>query len=178
MHTIHYIAVEADSKEDAFSTVQSLLINEEGSSFADWSDWHIVGGGRWNTTGSQYHDDSTDVVSFAEYPQKFLEILGQVKKWRIEELNRMLEQMDFDKFKSDIVEYISNDCIMPHDRKYDLNSYYIKSAVEMTRDYYSSDSHFYDTVGWYGADMSDIYRRIGESELAQKQYLVPVDFHF
>ena len=67
---------------------------------------------------------------------------------------------------------------MAEDRKYDLNSYYIKIAIDLARDYYTSYSHFYDTVGWYGADMSDIHKRLDNPEVSMKQYLVPVDFHY
>ena len=49
MHTLHWWAVEAEDKEDAFNIVKGRLITDEGNNWVDWSDWHVVGGGRWNT---------------------------------------------------------------------------------------------------------------------------------
>ena len=54
MHTLHYIAVEADSKQQAFDkVVVSLSPNEDGHRLADWSDWHVVGGGRWSSNANK-----------------------------------------------------------------------------------------------------------------------------
>jgi hypothetical protein len=49
MHTLHYFIVEAPDKEEAFSEVSALLepSDDTGYSFPEWSDWHVVGGGRW-----------------------------------------------------------------------------------------------------------------------------------
>ena len=48
MHTLHWWAVEAEDKEDAANVVEAALENN----YVEWSDWHVVGGGRWSD--SQY----------------------------------------------------------------------------------------------------------------------------
>ena len=36
MHTLHWWAVEAEDKEDAFYQVTNRLINDEGGHFVEW----------------------------------------------------------------------------------------------------------------------------------------------
>jgi hypothetical protein len=174
MHTLHYFAVEAQDKEEAFELVQNRLINDEGEKFVEWSDWHVVGGGRWSD--SQYEDSSAMVISYKDEPDKFNEAIEGVKKGRIAEMNRYMEQMNYDKFVSDCVDYISNSGI-PNDERFDLNSYYFKKAGDMLMDYYTPDSYFYDLVE-YTAHMGYITERLDNTDKAPLQYLVPVDFHF
>ena len=76
MHTLHYIAVEADNKQEAFDKVViGLQPNEDGHRLGDWSDWHVVGGGRFssnahkenkaNPMGGSYTNDPADVIGYA-----------------------------------------------------------------------------------------------------------------
>jgi hypothetical protein len=174
MHTLHYFAVEAEDNQEAFEIVQSRLSSEDGEKFVDWSDWHVVGGGRWSQ--SQYEDSSDMVVSYQTAPDKFNEIIEGIKKSRIAEMNRYMEQMNHDKFVSDCVDYISNSGI-PNDERFDLNSYYFKKAGDMLMDYYTPDSYFYDLVE-YTAHMGYLPQRLDNNDKATLQFLVPVDFHF
>ena len=178
MHTLHWFAVEAENKEEAFDQVQARLSYEDGEKFVEWSDWHVVGGGRWSENpNNQYNDSSEDVVSYAENPDKFNKIIKDIKQGRIREMNRYLEQLNFDKLQSDIVDYISNDCVLPNEQQFDLNGYYFKHAGDMLMDYYNPDSYFYDLVE-YTAHIGYIQERLDNPDTAMRQYLVPVDFHF
>lgn len=175
MHTLHWFAVEAEDNQEAFDIVQSRLISDDGEKFVDWSDWHVVGGGRWSQ--SQYEDSSDMVISYATDPTKFKETLETVKKWRIEEMNRYLAQLDFGKLQSNIVDYISNNCVMPNEVRFDLNPYYFKKAGDMLMDYYNPDSYFYD-LKEYTAHIGYIQERLDNPDTAALQFLVPVDFHY
>ena len=62
MHTLHYFAVQAEDNQEAFDIVQSRLEHGEDGAFVEWSDWHVVGGGRWSQ--SQYEDSSDTVTNF------------------------------------------------------------------------------------------------------------------
>lgn len=176
MHTLHYIAVEADSKQEAFESVQVFLEpSEEGYRQADWSDWHVVGGGRWNSSGSQYDDSSSDVISYAEDTEKWNEAIEGIRKSRINEMNTCLERMDTDKFKSDIVDYISEGGDVTDDIMFNMNSYYMRKPTQLLSGYWIPESYFYDSV--YGsASFRNLNERVKESP--ENQYLVPVDFHF
>lgn len=179
MHTIHYIAVEAANAEEAFEMVEAEFSVDSGSP-ADWSDWCVIGGGRWSENpNNQYNNSSEDVISYAEQPEKFLETLAKVRKWRINEANSLLQKVNPDKIKTDLVEYASNNGQLPDDIRWgDMNSYYLKLAVNLTRDYYYPDSHFFDLHEYNGASMSGLQARLDNPEQAPLQYLVPVDFHY
>ena len=175
MHTLHYFAVEAEDSQEAFDTVQSRLLDEGEGKFVEWSDWHVVGGGRWSK--SQYEDTSDTVISYATDPKGFMEAIEGAKQGRINEMNRYLEQMDYDKLQSDIVDYISNNCLLPNQQRFDLNAYYFKKAGDMLMDYYTPDSYYYDLVE-YTAHIGYLQERLDNPEVSMKQFLVPVDFHF
>lgn len=175
MHTLHWWAVEAEDKQEAFGIVKDRLINEDGSNFVEWSDWHVVGGGRWSD--SQYEDSSDMIISYAEQPELFKERLELVKKNRIDEMNTFLSKLDYDKFVSDMVDYISNSGMPANEQRFDLNSHYIKSAGDMLMDYYTCDSYFYDLVE-YTAHIGYLPQRLDNPDISVRQYLVPVDFHF
>lgn len=178
MHTLHYIAVQAENKEDAFNTVQTFLEpSDEGYRNADWSDWHVVGGGRWNTEGSQYEDSSSDVISFAENKEKFEEAIEGVRKARIDEMNRLMSRINTDKFISDMVDFISNGGELPAEQRYDLNSYYTQNASRLMQGYWVPDSYFYDAEEHTGT-FQYLKERLDNPDTAKLQYLVPVDFHF
>lgn len=178
MHTLHYIAVEAESKEEAFQKVVDELEPTDYGRVVEWSDWHVVGGGRWNSDHSnQYNDSSNDIISYKEDKQKFLEAIDGVRKARIQEMNRNLDKINVDKFISDVVDYISNGGELDDDDRYDMNSYYISSAAKMMRNYWTPDSYFFDLT--YGsAGIQNLLARLDNEEASGLQYLVPVDFHF
>ena len=52
MHTLHWIAVEAENEENAVDVVDQTLDSYMSGNDAPstWYDWYIVGGGRWNVS--------------------------------------------------------------------------------------------------------------------------------
>ena len=177
MHTLHWWAVEAEDKEDAFNIVKGRLITDEGNNWVDWSDWHVVGGGRWNSVGNGYDDQSNMIVSYAEDPEKFKEILEDCKKGRVREMNDYMVKLNYDRLVSDIVDYISNNGVPDTEQRFDMNSYYFKKAGELLSANYTPDSYFYDYVE-YTAHMGYIQERLDNPERPLIQFLVPIDFHF
>jgi len=175
MHTLHWWAVEAEDKEDAFNQVVARLINDDGGNWVEWSDWHVVGGGRWSD--SQYENSSDMVVSYKDEPDKFNEILASCQKGRMDEMNTFLERIKPDKFVSDMVDYISNSGQPNDEQRFDMNSYYVRKAGDLLSDIYSSDSYFYDMVE-YTAHIGYIKDRLDKSSSGLIQFLVPIDFHF
>lgn len=175
MHTLHWWAVEAEDKEEAMGIVANRLINEDGSNFVEWSDWHVVGGGRWSN--SQYENSYDMVVSYADEQELFKERLQLCKDNRIGEMNDYLKKIDTDKFISDMVDYISNSGIPDDKQRFDMNSWYVRQAGNLLSDHYTSNSYFYDYVE-YTAHMGYIQERLDNPEKSMRQYLVPVDFHF
>ena len=186
MHTLHYIAVEADSKQEAFDKVLVSLSKEDGYTPADWSDWHVVGGGRWSSAAQKskdlvdgYSDNSTDVIGYAENKEKFQEIIDSIIKWRSQRMSRNISEIKVDKFISDMVDYASEG-----DRSENffggdtiMNIYAIKETAEMLMGSWTPDSGFYDLVENISV-LSYFKERLDKPEQSALQYLVPVDFHF
>jgi len=177
MHTLHYIAVQAQDIEEALSDVQAFLEPSEETGFknCDWSDWHVVGGGRWSE--SQYEDSSNMIISYAEKPEEFNKIIDGIVKYRIENANQYLTKIKLDKFTSDIVEYISNSGELPDDSRFDFNNYYINTMCKLMSGEWIPDSAFFDKKE-YTADLRYLRERLDKPETAMLQFLVPVDFHF
>lgn len=177
MHTLHYIAVEAVDIEDAFAEVKTMLepSDDTGYKVCDWSDWHVVGGGRWSD--SQYEDSPNMIISYAEKPEEFNKIIDGIVKYRIENANQHLTKIKLDKFTSDIVEYISNNGELPDDSRFDFNTYYISTMCKLMTGQWIPDSAFFDKKE-YTADLRYLRERLDKPETAMLQYLVPVDFHF
>lgn len=172
MHTLHYIGVEASSKQEAFDKVKDNL--NESRNFADWSDWSVVGGGRWNSKGDGYTDQDNLIVNYAEDNDKFMEHLTQVRKWRMDEMRYLMDKVNTDKLISDCVDYISENGQMGPEQKFSMNTYYIRKITNALDNSYDSESHYFD-LNEYTADLSYIVTRITENPT--QQYLVPVDFH-
>ena len=175
MHTLHWWAVEAEDTDEAFAIVNDRLIMEDGRNWVDWSDWHVVGGGRWSN--SQYENSKDLIISYAEKPELFKETLQSCKQNRIDEMNNMLKRIDTDKFVSDMVDYISNSGLPADSERFDMNSYYVKKAGDLLQDRYTPDSYFYDFVE-YTAHMGYVYERLDKIANPLIQFLVPIDFHF
>jgi hypothetical protein len=185
VHTLHYIAVEADNKQQAFDkVVVSLLPREDGYRLADWSDWHVVGGGRWSSNANKennlmagYNDDPTDVLGFSEDKEKFQEALVSVGKFKAHAMNRAIKEFKPDKFISDMVDYASEGGRSEYNGDTIMLAYTIKEAAEMLMGGWTPDSGLYDLEENI-AEATYLKERLDKPDQAPLQYLVPVDFHF
>jgi hypothetical protein len=172
MHTLHYWLVEAEDKEDSRAIVTDRLISEEGDKFVGWSDWHVVGGGRWSD--SQYEDSSAMIVSYSEKPALFDSVIEDIKKARVKEMQDLMSQINLDKFTSDMVDYISNNASL--EDKFQMNAWYINKATDLMSESYSPNSYFYDLIE-YTANMDYIQNHI-DNKNPEMLFLVPIDFHY
>ena len=180
MHTLHWISIEAESSEEAAAQIKdNLETNEDGYRLADWSDWHVVGGGRWNSEGDGYSDTTNMVVSYKDNPDKFKEALDNIKTYRKNYMNEKLVKLQpaFDKLQSDVVDYISNDCKLEDKRQYDFSRWEITETINMINNKWTPDSAFFDNQE-FTSSMQYLEQRLDKPEEAMRQYLVPVDFHF
>ena len=184
MHTLHHIAIQANSPEEAFDMVKTAL-QESDRSPADWSDWCVIGGGRWHSKGQdyQYDEDPSDVLCYADDPEKFIKIVNNSVVRRQQALLELIQYM---KENPEDVLYSRRQKFMRTDiwpnpllEKEDLDMpfYYLSKIVDLLRDSYSSDSGVFDlTEGT--AELKYLRERLLDEEVCNKQYLVPVDFHF
>ena len=184
MHTLHYVAVEAENKQEAFDKVVVSLSREDGHTPADWSDWHVVGGGRWSSNANKennlmagYNDDPTDVLGFSEDKEKYQEALVNIGKWKAQVMNRAIKEFKPDKFISDMVDYASEGGRLEYNGDTIMNAYTIKEVAEMLMGGWTPDSGLYD-LAEHIAETTYLKERLDKPEQAKIQYLVPVDFHF
>lgn len=177
MHTLHWWAVEADSEIEAFELVRERLTNDSGDSWVEWSDWHVVGGGRWNPEGDGYKDQANMIISYGKDPNKFKEILEGVKTARKDEMNEMLSKINTDRLVSDMVDYISNGGVPNEGDRFSMNNYYISNVTDLLSDSYKPHSYFYD-MKEFSAHIGYVYERLDNTPDNMRQFLVPVDFHY
>ena len=176
MHVLHWIAVEADSAEEAFDEVVSTLVADgdwNTVSWADWSDWHVVGGGRWSN--SQYDNSPEMVKSYTEHKEEFEEALLSVRKNRVNTLDSFWDRVSIVRFEKQITDYIETGGEQDEKEPYDMNLWYIGKIAKILSNEYNPDSFFYD-LHEHSANMSYLSGRIAEKP--EKQFLVPVDFHY
>lgn len=175
MHTLHHFAVKAEDKEEAFKIVQSNLLDEDFTKYVtNWSDWHVVGGGRWNSNGDQYKDSDTDILSYQENPVEFMQKLLLARKYQAEEMAFCLERVKFDEIKEKAEQFVEH-AGQINLSAFNMNYHYVGKICDILQRHYDSWSFFYDMEN---SCVTDSYL-INEIEEGTKNwFLVPVDFHF
>jgi len=162
MHTLHWIAVEAESSTEAEAKVTSYLSNSygEGAQWWDWFDDSI--GGRWEDNAK-----TTLVNNSDEYTKAVTRITDSRKA----EMKQLLEVVDLDEFISAVSNYEGDQKVFD----YEMNTWRIKKMAELLGGDWGCDSHFYDIEGW-SANLNFFNERVNTNP--NSQYLVPIDFHF
>lgn len=175
MHTIQYIAVQADDTDLAFRTVkhhlESLMGNDPESSTDTWFDWFVTGGGRWSTSEDPYDDDyQADVVD--QDSPKFQEYLDKAKEFRKVSLQEYLAEAN----KLNIQAVLSEiDVSGGDDFHSGMQLYPFKKLYDMTMGTWDYNSYYFDIMN-DTASMKSLQDSIDNG--AKDWYLVPVDFHF
>lgn len=176
MHVIQQIAVMANSKEEASQIVKSKFdeMYSESEGLGGWSDWYVVGGGRWNSNPSnQYNDSSNDVISYSDNTEHFDSTLLEFLNYRIEEMATLKERVNANSFIEAIDKFIANE--FSDEDRFDMNHYYIKKASQLLNGEWNSDSAFFDLEHY---STSPKYMRESIDKGEKNWYIVPVDFHF
>lgn len=159
MHTLHWIAVEADNEAEAFSKVQTEMPSGEGM----WWDWYDDSiGGRWaNNDWCKIYQGKDIAIG-----------LDHVKANRKAEVERALAHIDLSEFESQLSGYDGEDVVT---NDYSMNLWRITKVAEILSGEWNCDSYFYDMYYGHGT-MADLLKRIESNP--DKQFLVPIDFHF
>lgn len=175
MHVLQRIAVQADSKEDAFSTVKHTFESELGSddyASAAWFDWFITGGGRWNPNpDSQYNDDDQSMtISQAEEPDKFISQVDLAIQSRVEEFNRYRQH--FNEKNVDINAYLDK---YDGSTDYSMELYDLSKMIDMAQGKWDYNSYFFDLTN-QSTNPKFMFESIDRG--MDNWYIVFVDFHF
>jgi hypothetical protein len=178
MHVIQQIAITAQSAEEAADNVKSKFDEaySESEGLGGWSDWFVVGGGRWNSNpANQYQDSHNDVVSYSNSPDKFMEVVQSSLAFRKEEMGRIKERLELDKFATLVDTFIENNGNLSNEDRFDMTAYYVKAAASMLNGSWNQDSYFYDLDNY---STSPVYMLEDIDKGNKNWYLVPVDFHY
>jgi len=170
MHTIQYIAVQADDVDMAFRTVKHNLEEQlgDGEQINTWFDWFVTGGGRWSTSEDTYDDNYQADVVDQDNP-KFQEYLDKANEYRTAELSSYVEQAK----KVNITELL--DKITPDEFRGGMELYPIVKIFDIVTCKWDYTSYYYDMM-FDSTSMLHMKKSIDNG--AKDWYLVPVDFHF
>jgi hypothetical protein len=171
MHTIQYIAVQADDVDMAFRTVKHNLDSKLGSGeeINTWFDWFVTGGGRWASDQSAQYDDNYQGDVVDQDNPKFQEYLDKAKEYRQAELATYIDQAK----KLNLIELL--DKVTPDDFYGGMQLYPLKKIYDITMGEWDSVSYYYDMM----TDSTNmIHLKNSLDNGAKDWYLVPVDFHF
>jgi hypothetical protein len=181
MHVLQWIAIKPTGsfdledidtcKEEAHDFVKSKFeeMYSESEGLGGWSDWYIVGGGRYNDNpDSQYkEDDHSMVISYGETPELFTDTISQAIDSRMSEFR--LYRSQFEDSKIDISAKLDS---YNGSMDYSMELYPLSKLLDMLQGKWDFNSYFYDLNNW-----STNPKWVLDS-LDDSWYLVPVDFHF
>ena len=172
MHTGHIVLVEADSAEEAKNIVEGNLSPEEGSSWADWSDWHEIGG-RWADEFEGEEDSA--VLCYDENP-----LLAELKvdkflQHRLTYLESTLKEFDEKGFDVEqaLKSYSPESNSLRRSGDW-MSVWKLRTSLEIIDDIWSLYSYVYDMTHG-SASLEDFRKRCKSAP--EKQFLVMVDFH-
>jgi len=176
MHTLHWIAVEAEDIDDAVRNVDMTLESYMSGNDAPstWYDWYVVGGGRWNTAEDDdfeeaYKTKSNMVISYKEDPNAFRAKIDECIQQRIEDYNQYLAEVK----ESKVIDKLDN---YGGTMSYDHHFYALNALLRFQMGGWEHDTWFFDMTT-NSTNASYVLSKI-DSEQGENIYLVPVDFHF
>jgi len=172
MHVLQYIAVKADSPEEAIDNVRTELESQmgESGSGATWYDWFVTGGGRFNQESDPYTDGQINMVVSSKDSEAFELILNDCIEARMSEFRRYVEE--WKKANINLDSYFEEfDGAMD----YSMKLYSLGKIIDMAQGEWDFNSYFYDLANWSTNPIHMTKDRINNGTL---WFLVPVDFHY
>lgn len=172
MHVLQYIAVRADSVEEAIDDVRSSLesmLGNDGST-TSWFDWFVTGGGRFNSDNDPYTDGATNMIVSSKDSEAFEKIIDECIEARLSEFRRY--RAEWEQSNINLSSYFDEyDGTMD----YSMKLYTLGKMIDMAQGQWDFNSYFYDLYNWSTNPLHMTKDRINNGTT---WYLVPVDFHF
>jgi len=172
MHVLQYIAVKADSPEEAIENVRTELESQMGEfgSGSTWYDWFVTGGGRFNPDSDPYTDGQTNMIVSSHDSEAFELILKDCVEARMSEFNRYRDEWNRSNINLEAV-FDEFDGAMD----YSMRLYGIGRMLGMIQGDWDFNSYFYDLANW---STNPVHMNKDRIENDTLWFLVPVDFHF
>jgi hypothetical protein len=172
MHVLQYIAVKADSPEEAIysirSTLESMLGND--GSTTSWYDWFVTGGGRFNPNADPYKDGDESMVVSSKDSEAFEKILDECIESRLSEFRRY--RAEWEQSNINLDSYFDE---FDGTMDYSMKLYTLGKMIDMAQGNWDFNSYFFDLENWSTNPVHMTKDRINNGTL---WFLVPVDFHF
>jgi hypothetical protein len=169
MHTCQIMLVEADTVEEAFDKVEASLEDAP-----DWSDWHNANNshtlnfaGRWEGEVFKTTPDE-EVANYLQYsadPALAERVITEYLGYRMADIRN---------YRSKAID-LSSASYDPYSTDLGMDTWYTKRLAQLLGDDWTSDSGLYDLT-YYTANLADFIKRVKATP--EKQWLIPVDFHF
>lgn len=174
MHVLQWIAVKAETADEAYELVESQLqtiLNES----PDWYDWYVAGGGRFNVAENEdwreaYVEGKTNMIVSSEDVPAFNERIHTCIEYRIAEYRRY--QDEWNRSGIDLNERLDS---YTGNMQYDFQLYPMSKMIDMLNGKWDYNSYFYDLQNW-STNPEHMQKDI--NDVGGVWYLVPVDFHF
>ena len=177
MHTCQIMLVEAEDTEDAMGIVRSAITYAENP-YPAWSDWHGGIGeglaGRWSGLFNGW-EENRDVLCYTENKVLADDIIKEFLSYRIAETKILWEGINKDS-GFDVEKVISE--YDPYSQRFDDNAmklWRLQRVAKILNNDWCSDTGVYD-LHEHTANLEYFKNRLDKNP--EKQYLVPVDFHF
>jgi hypothetical protein len=170
MHVLQYIAVQAETDDEAMQLVESKLQDEMGGQdqYLSWYDWFVIGGGRF-VDGDPYASSPNHIISSKD-KDKFSETIDWATQARLEEFNsyrKMFDSKEID-LNAKLDSYTGN-------MQYDMELYSLAKMIDMIQGKWDYNAYFFDIHH----DSTNPKHMQDDLDLNPEMwYLVPVDFHF
>jgi hypothetical protein len=172
MHVLQYIAVKADTPEEAIDQVRMELESMLGNDgfTTSWYDWFVTGGGRFNSDNDPYTDGAINMIVSSKDSEAFELILKDCIEARMSEFNRYRDEWN----RSNInLEGVFDEFDGAMD--YSMRLYGIGRMLGMIQGDWDFNSYFYDIDNW---STNPVHMNKERIEVGTLWYLVPVDFHY
>jgi hypothetical protein len=178
MHVAHILLVEADTREEAFDVVYSEL-NSGDAVLPEWADWHNANNpaemnfaGRWSgsffrTSPDQPLDEIPNSLCYADDKALAEIIISDQLELRDNEVAGLVAGMITDLTDLKVNNYDTS--------KWDMRVWQSQKFLRMVENEWVPDSYIYDLHA-ETASLAQFMKRVGIAP--EKQWLIPVDFHF
>jgi hypothetical protein len=166
--------VEAETVEEAFDIVETNLNDSEPR----WSDWHNANNahtlnfaGRWegqvfNTNPTnEYGEEVNNYLQYSADPALAERVITEYLELRLNDIRSYQSKaVDLTTFAYD-----------PYSTKFDMDLWATKKLAQLLDDEWTCDTAIYDLENWT-ANLRSFVERVKTNP--EKQWLIPVDFHF
>jgi hypothetical protein len=159
MHVGHIILVEAESEQEARSSVEHHLEN----GYFSWSDWSQLGGRYQDFFGFD-----GDILNYDDNPTLAEQAIEQAVGYRTERLQHFIKRIEDEGINLKYLE-------APKNFEDSYKVYPLLKAAEIASGHSSENSYIWD-LEYGSSEETDFRKRVAEKP--EHQFLVVVDFHF